>query len=325
MKHPLGAFRSVNLVVPFHEVPSRDWFVNALQIIGRFYRFVSLADVQSYFLEGTRFDGCCHVTFDDGHSSFYRDAFPILQRLRIPATVFVSPKVVAQRSNYWFQDLTQLQARAGDSAIRDAICVVFGCSRDRIDGFPVMSLFLSMRQADMQRVLAVAKARHPVPLVVGCNITVDELREVAASGLVTAGAHTIDHPVLGNETDDRAGVEIRQSVADLAEMLDRPVTAFAYPNGSEGFDFGAREQHFLRDAGIRVAFATDVGFFDPTTNPLAIPRGGCPSLQGESRAWTMARLMFLPFFDRGRQLMRPRALSEAGERRAIKALQIFPN
>lgn len=37
-----------------------------------------------------------------------------------------------------------------------------------------------------------------------------------------------------------------------------------------------------------------VNSFNTHTNPLAVPRGGCPSLEGESDAKIAARLLLLP-------------------------------
>src|SRR5262245_31515968 len=119
----------VNLAVPFHDMPSREWFVRALQMIGRFYRFVTLEELEAYLLRGRTFRGCCHVTFDDGDATFYRTAFPVLREMAVPATLFVSPKVVTSRVNYWFQDLATLRQRAGDTPIRSAISELFGCPR----------------------------------------------------------------------------------------------------------------------------------------------------------------------------------------------------
>lgn len=318
MNHPLTLFTSTNLVVAFHEIPSAAWFGSALDALARFYRFVNLAEVEAYVSGGTRFNSCCHVTFDDGHVTF-RDALPLLESRRIPATLFVSPRVIRSGSNYWFQDLARLYETVGEAEIRQAICEVYGCTPDQVAGFSVFSMLLCLRRSDIGRVIDTAKARHGLGDFDGCNITTNELRRAADSGLITVGAHTIDHPVLANESAERSRLEIHESVDELSEMLNRPVTAFAYPNGTEGLDFGPREEAFLADAGVRVAVTTDVGFFGGATRPLAISRGGCPSLAPESAWVTTARLALLPLWDR----LSSRT-SQAAERRTIAASGLLP-
>ena len=130
----------------------------------------------------------------------------------------------------------------------------------------------------------------------------------------------MDHPVLGNESGERARAEIQESVSALARMIDRPVTAFAYPNGTEGFDFGPREQDFLREAGVRIAFSTDPGFVGRGPIAYAVPRGGCPSLEGEPESRTVARLLLLPGGSGSSRLRARSRPTEAEERARIRAL-----
>jgi hypothetical protein len=104
------------------------------------------------------------------------------------------------------------------------------------------------------------------------NMSVSELREICGTRLVTLGAHTMNHPILTNEEDRSCIFEITESVQQLAALLDRPVTTFAYPNGIYGLDFGEREQNVLRGCGVRLAFTTHAGRLSTGDNPLRIPR-----------------------------------------------------
>ncbi|MGQ0736169.1 MAG: polysaccharide deacetylase family protein [Acidobacteriota bacterium] len=318
MRHPLSVFTSTNLVVPFHEVPSATWLERVLGTLSRRYRFVSLSDLDAYVGGERRFNNRCHVTFDDGHVTFYEDAAPLLKRMGIPATLFVSPKIIADGTAYWFQELTAHRQALGDQRILEVAAEVLGCRLSELALFSVNSVMLCLPVDDISRVLEAIRARYGVESPRSVNITLAQLSELADSGDVTIGAHTLDHPVLSNETDDRARREIQGSVADLARMLGRPVTAFAYPNGTEGFDFGAREQALLRDAGVRLAFSTDPGFLGPRTPPLAIPRGGCPSLAGEPQARTAARLLLLPVWRALSRVASRGRRSEAQERESIR-------
>jgi peptidoglycan/xylan/chitin deacetylase (PgdA/CDA1 family)/SAM-dependent methyltransferase len=316
--HPLSVVASTNLVVPFHALPSATWFESAVRVLSVFYRFVSLADLDAYFAGRRRFNSCCHITFDDGHISFYEIVFPILRRLAIPATLFVSPRVIREGSAYWFQELTAYREQIGDAAIRMVLADAIGRPPEQLAPFSIHSAMLCLTIDDIRHVLETVRVRHGLSTPKGINVTIDQLREIAKSGLVTVGAHTNDHPVLGNETDARVHAEITGSVSDLADLIGQPVVAFAYPNGTEGFDFGPREQAFLREAGVRLAVSTDPGFFNTRTNPLAIPRGGCPSLEGESDLKIAARLVLLPIWPQLGRLMSPGRQSEAEERGTIR-------
>ena len=86
------------------------------------------------------------------------------------------------------------------------------------------------------------------------NMTVSNLKEVNQSGLVTIGAHTINHPVLKNENDVTSKYEINESINDLSGILNREIKYFSYPNGIPGIDFSERERTYLRESGIQLAF-----------------------------------------------------------------------
>jgi peptidoglycan/xylan/chitin deacetylase (PgdA/CDA1 family) len=53
------------------------------------YHFISLAQFRSFYDGGPVPDNAVLVTFDDGYESFYTNAFPVLQELRIPAVNFI--------------------------------------------------------------------------------------------------------------------------------------------------------------------------------------------------------------------------------------------
>jgi hypothetical protein len=226
--------------------------------------------------------------------------------------------------NYWFQDLAWLRERLSDEAIREMICELFGCRREQIAPFPVTLLVLCMTRDDMQQLIDALERRHAVASSGRVNMTAGMLREVAQSPLVTIGGHTMSHPVLANESDARARWEIQQSIADLSDMIGRSVTTFAYPNGTGGLDFTEREQRVLRESGVRLAVSTDAGVCSPGTNPLAVPRGGYPSLEPESSARTTFRLLFPSLYERVRRLTGRRDIAGAEQRRAIYALGLFP-
>ena len=124
--HPLSPFTSTNLVMTFHGVPSGAWFRRALETIGRWYRFVEVAEVRDFFYAGRRFNSGCLVTFDDGERNFADEALPVLEALGIPAVLFVSPGVLSGGGNYWFQDLRTLRVAVGDNVIRQAAAARLG-------------------------------------------------------------------------------------------------------------------------------------------------------------------------------------------------------
>ncbi len=132
---------------------------------------------------------------------------------------------------------------------------------------------------------------------------------------MTIGAHTINHPILSNETNKNAEKEILESVEDLSMMIDRNIKYFAYPNGTIGLDFSTREQTILQEK-IKLAFTLDAGFFSKNSNPLCIPRINFFGSERENNVWISSKLLLVPILDRINKIIRRK--TETKERKEIK-------
>jgi peptidoglycan/xylan/chitin deacetylase (PgdA/CDA1 family) len=99
-------------------------------------------------------------------------------------------------------------------------------------------------------------------------MTWERLRELDREGVLRAEAHSVTHRNLLALDDAEARNEIVDSRAELAEQLEREVTAFAYPAGLAG----PREIRLAREAGYELAVTCEPGLNDATTDPHALRR-----------------------------------------------------
>ena len=174
------------------------------------------------------------------------------------------------------------------------------------------------------KVIKAIEEKHSIRIDRKYNITKDQLAELNKSDLITIAAHTMNHPILSNETDSDARVEISDSVEKLFQMLNEDVKYFAYPNGITGLDYGTREQMILGENRIRLAFTADRGFFSKKINPFCIPRGSLSGTGKENNVLILIRIILLPFWGAIRDKVRfRRVITEKDERREIKRLSIF--
>lgn len=86
-------------------------------------------------------------------------------------------------------------------------------------------------------------------------MTWDQLRELAASPLITIGAHTRTHPVLAGLSAERSRDELAGSKQDLEEQLGISVRHLAYPSGS----YSAATLELAREIGFATAVTTHEG------------------------------------------------------------------
>ncbi len=86
-------------------------------------------------------------------------------------------------------------------------------------------------------------------------MTAAQVKEVARSGLVEIGAHTVHHLALKGRFPQVLQYEVRDSKNTLERLIHQPVVSFAYPYGS--FDLQAIQA--VKDAGFRTAVSTIPG------------------------------------------------------------------
>lgn len=86
-------------------------------------------------------------------------------------------------------------------------------------------------------------------------LSLSQLEDVAKSGYIEVGAHTVHHVSLKGKLQPIVAMEILKSKQMLEQMIHMPVVSFAYPNGA--FDEQAVEA--VRAAGFRTAVSTIPG------------------------------------------------------------------
>ncbi|MBX3568075.1 MAG: polysaccharide deacetylase family protein [Rhizobiaceae bacterium] len=160
------------------------------------------------------------LTFDDGYANNLK-AVPLLERLRVPFTVFVSTGYVESGEAYWWDVLHRESRRrnvpAGEAvrrrealkqlepaAIRGELVAAFGEASLRPEG----ELDRPMTPAE-----TVALSRHP---------------------LAEIGNHTHSHAILPVVAPAARREEITRCQSYLARLTGAPPISIAYPNG--GFD-----------------------------------------------------------------------------------------
>ncbi len=201
------------------------------------------------------------VTFDDGFSDTFEVAFPLLQRHRVPATVFVSTGHIESPEPYWFEFAAHLMLRIPPRAL-----VLDECPA----GLPHAADIAARRESihRLHRVLKACDATRRRALVeqwrqrfaadlderalaLGRSITRAQIEEMARAG-ISFGSHTISHPNLSLASDAAIELELRGSKSALEAILGRRVRTLAYPFGVPG-TYDPRAIRIARECGYELA------------------------------------------------------------------------
>jgi peptidoglycan/xylan/chitin deacetylase (PgdA/CDA1 family) len=217
------------------------------------------------------------VTFDDGYRDNYEHAFPVLRRLGLPATIFLTTGPLDTGAPLWHDRVFDAFERAGDG------CVTMAGQELPMAPLPtrrrtLRSVLAHLRSLDRD---ARERAVRDLEQQVGegtCRdggsrmLSWEQVVEMAGAG-IEFGAHTVSHPILTRIPPAEAAEEIRLSRASIESRLGRRVDAFAYPNGTRE-DFDAGIQAMLREQGFRCAVTTLWGVNDADSPPFELRRIG---------------------------------------------------
>ncbi len=226
------------------------------------------------------------VTFDDGFKSNYELALPILREFGVPATVFVTSGFVsdtdAEPGCLWPDLMTMILLSIPENELDltrfDAGKFTFSTRTERYAARNRLTEYLKAIADDRKneivdwlretygRHIAYEKFPHLRPM------NLDELRRLADDDLISIGAHTRTHPILGRLDDDRLFDEIIGGRDDLERITGREVRHFAYPNGRLR-DIN-RAIYDMTATHFDSAVTTEVGLSRPGTNKYLLPRIG---------------------------------------------------
>ncbi len=286
-----------------------EHFAAHLEIMRQYGRPMLLSQLAHAVGNGHLPDRALVVTFDDGYADNLYHAKPLLRRFDIPATVFVVAAQLESRLEFWWDELDRLllqpgmlpvslQLEIGGKAhewqlgqaseygtadyFRDAAWHI-ECPQDPT---PRHALFrelfshvLGLTEDDraglfeqLRSWAGVEPAGRPTHRV----LTAAELHSLAEDGLIDVGAHTMNHPLLAGLPAPQQAREVRDSKACLESVLQRPVSSFAYPNGS----YTRETVSIVKGAGFDAACTSEADVIWQAVDPFQLPRLGVRDWDG---------------------------------------------
>lgn len=214
------------------------------------------------------------LTFDDGYLDNLTIAAPILDRLGLPATLYLPTDVIDRVENQWVDRLyAMFRARTRDRLeIADDAFDLRDPVRER-EAYRLLCTRLLVesplpREEELSRVRAQLQPAADPPRL---TMNWDEVREFAAMGF-EIGAHTAGHTDLRTHAD-RAAHEILASRDAISRHLASAPIHFSFPYG-RSCDASRRA---VREAGFVTAVDdSPMTSITHAIDPLALPRAEGP-------------------------------------------------
>lgn len=227
-------------------------------------------------LPSRRLAGCTAcITFDDGYADWMTGAVPLLERMNLHATFFITTGQYAGQP-MWHERIA--------NAFRHAHCDNIILKESGLPSLPTATAeqratavacvekhFKYQSLAFRDEMLAQLESLTGADPRTLRPMSVEQLRQMDSRGF-GIGAHTVNHPILRFCDRDCVEFELGAGRETLESITGRRVTGFAYPNGRPLVDFSTETVRMVKSAGYNYAMTTDWGVADPATPVFQIPR-----------------------------------------------------
>jgi len=252
------------------------------------------------------------VTFDDGYADNLYQALPVLEQFEIPASFFPTAVWLCERGEFWWDELERLLLQPG------SLPGMLHLEMEGKSETWAMGKVVDYTAEDVNRYRRWRAREHPPTerhsaYNALCNqlsnlppekrqSVLDDIREwarsegqerpehrrmsqeevltLSRSRLVDIGSHTVRHQALPTLDLLAQQREIERGKSALEELLDRPVTSFAYPHG----DLSHETIRLVREAGFLRACTSRAGMVRQHRDPFTLPRFSAGNWDGNEFA-----------------------------------------
>jgi peptidoglycan/xylan/chitin deacetylase (PgdA/CDA1 family) len=228
----------------------------------RWFNVIALDEAVERLKNGTLPSRAACISFDDGYADNYHVALPILSRVGLSATFFISTGFL-DGGRMW-NDTVVESVRLCQTPELDLSPLELGLyklgswaeRRQAVSGIiqKIKYLPIQERKNVTESIAQLAKVTLPAHLM----MTSQEVRLMRQAGM-QIGAHTVSHPILAKLTLEQAQQEILDSKLKLEEILGERVGLFAYPNGKPTEDYLPHNVDLVRTLGFDAAVSTAWG------------------------------------------------------------------
>ena len=217
----------------------------------------------------------CIITFDDGWYDFFKYAYPILEKHNVPATVFLPTEFIGTQDMFWTDEVASIISM--EHKLSERLSNKGTLSNHKIEMF--MNLKGSI-ESQIEEVISKLKNYHyvdvrnileEIKITLGVNklprerlfLKWEEVRLMAASGLINFGSHSANHRILVHIDGKEIVEELLSSKKKLLleGVVKRSFIPFCYPNGS----YDEKVIQIVRESGYHVAVTTENGWNNVNT------------------------------------------------------------
>ncbi len=204
------------------EYPPKQFSILLDELQSAGYHFVSMSTLAEILTSGEKTKGFIAVTFDDGYADNFTSAYPILKDRGIPFTIYVTTSFPDQKAVVWWYILEDMlnEDRLVDfdfHGIRYSFDTT-NLEEKRRFGSTARNLLKNANPEDFQVLVHQIIERQgiePLQKVKQLSLSWEQIHQLAADPLATIGAHTVNHLLLKQLSEETARNEIFQGRSQI--------------------------------------------------------------------------------------------------------------
>lgn len=255
-----------------------------LSYLSKHFQFMSLSHLLDLYDQNKEIPyKSIVITFDDGFRDNYTNAFPILKKYNVPATIFLTTDCIETGEMPWSQQLgymihhTPMQIISVPELGIEKFVMSQPDSKNKLHS-KIASVLSATRRMKRNEFLQLLQSEFEVIPPLDRMLTWEMIREMKFAG-IEFGSHTRSHPHLTKLPLDEAREEIQESYDQVKQKLNIEKLSFAFPAGKSNDEL----IHYVEQVGFRSCFRSSYKHRYNTlesSHPFSLSRLGLPNSAG---------------------------------------------
>ena len=257
-------------------VTSLENFEEHLKFFIKNYNCVSLDRLLESDINDKNFKIC--ISFDDGYKDNLDYVLPLIEKYKIPITIYISTRFLNDKVYLWWYELWDIINKnlninfkwyeKNYSFHNETYFQKISCYQN------ISSLFINenvMGQLKLLEIISNSKTRIDYSSIF---ISKENLSELDQNPLITLGNHSHNHLCFTKLNNDEIQSEIELSQNLIHNYIDSKIEHFAYPYGQLG-DFSKLSSNLIKNYGFKsISTTINKNIKSNSINPYYLPRYG---------------------------------------------------
>jgi peptidoglycan/xylan/chitin deacetylase (PgdA/CDA1 family) len=252
-------------------------FEKQIRYLSSNFKMIKLSEAFSNHIhEPKREEFSIAVTFDDGYENNFTNAFPVLQKYGVPATIFT---VTGQLENpefmLWYDLIDFAKLNFPLSFFVSKInAAKLNHIPDEIKSWNDLKSFLKkLNDFEKKAVLdfdpfELNKIISDTPEEYYKLLNIQQMKTMIDSGLIEMGSHTHTHPNLDILSDKDLIFQLTKPKEILEESLGVKINSIAFPDGA----YNDKVKSFAREVGYNMLLSVDSKIVSDRMEQDILPR-----------------------------------------------------